>query len=125
MPAKSQTARVEQMAKASRKPIAGIPPVESGVKKPLGKRRTADTTFAARLRELEVGDTESRSKRLSGDTALAEAVASAKVDLDGSVTSSMRNAKTQMPGAEFATAVGEYRARNGDVIVTIAVTRTA
>lgn len=125
MPTKSIASQADQPGKGSRRVITCIPPVQSGVKKPLGKRRTADTTFAARLRELEVGDTESRSKRLSGDTALADAVASAKADLDSSVTSSMRNAKTQMPGAEFATAVGEYRARNGDVIVTIAVTRTA
>ena len=102
----------------------GKAPIDKAVPKPVGQRAPRSDSFAAQLRELEVGDTWSRSVRIPGEEAVAIRVTSTKEDLSNTMPGIIRNAKARLPNADFATAVGEFRSRDGDVIVTIAVTRT-
>lgn len=101
------------------------PPVDKGVRKPICQRAPRQDSTAAKLRELEVGETESRSVRLPGEGAVASVISQVQEDMRNSFAAIIRNAKARLPGAEFAVAGGEFRARDGDVIVTVAVTRTA
>lgn len=116
MPKKSNKRASDQVGKA---------PIDKAVPKPVGQRAPRSDSYAAQLRELEVGDTWSRSVRIPGQDAVAEAVTTTKEELSNSMPGIIRNAKARLPDVEFSTAVGEFRARDGDVIVTISVTRTA
>lgn len=116
------------MAKKSTKQAAdevGKAPIDKAVPKPVGQRAPRSDSYAQQLRDLEVGETRSRSVRIAGNQAIAELVAVTKEELSNSMPGIIRNAKARLPNADFATAVGEFRSRDGDVIVTIAVTRTA
>ena len=99
--------------------------VDKGVPKPAGQRQARPDTWAARLRELEVGDTESRSVRIPGEGAIASVITQTNEDLRNSFAAIIRNAKQRLPDAEFTVAAGDFRARDGDVVVTIAVTRVS
>ena len=116
------------MAKKSNKQApdqVGKAPIDKAVPKPVGQRAPRSDSYAKQLRELEVGETWSRSVRIPGHEAVAVRVTSAKEDLSNTMPGIIRNARVRLPNANFATAVGEFRSRDGDVIVTIAATRTA
>lgn len=103
----------------------GKAPIDKAVPKPVGQRAPRSDSYAQQLRDLEVGETWSRSVRIPGDEAVALRVTSTKEDISNTMPGIIRNARARLPNADFATAVGEFRSRDGDVIVTIAVTRTA
>jgi len=127
-PISNENQRIHDMAKQSSKQThdqVGKTRIDKAVPKPIGQRAPRSDSYAAQLRELEVGDTWSRSVRIPGHEAVSLRVISTKEDLSNTMPGIIRNAKSRLPNAEFSTAVGEFRARDGDVLVTIAVTRTA
>lgn len=99
-------------------------------KKPAVKSETATPmqrihpdSMLQKLLELEPGESESRSVRIAGETATAEAVREAISKFHRNYSTTVKRAKDRDPDREYKSATGEFRARDGDIIVTISITR--
>lgn len=88
-------------------------------------KRLHPESWTTRLVEMEVGDTESRSARLPGETSTWKVIQEEMDKLRRSLSSIVSKARSRLPGAQWTLASGEFRSSTGDVIVTIAVTRIA
>lgn len=86
-------------------------------------QRIHPDSMLQKLLELEPGESESRSIRISGMEATAEAVREAISKFHRTYSTTVKRAKDRDPEREYKSATGEFRARDGDIIVTLSITR--
>lgn len=92
------------------------------------KRQThkqAEDSFVQRLKALPIGGVESRSSRLEHPRTTVADIRSELQRLQNSVSPAIRRARKDVDGASYACTAGHFATRDGDVIATLAVTRTA
>jgi len=82
-----------------------------------------EDTLIARLSRLDVGESESLAERISGNQGVTFDQVSKSMN---SMTATLRSAGVKAgarTGYTFETTRGEFRAKNGDVIITAVATR--
>lgn len=84
-----------------------------------------EDTMIARLCRLDIGESEALAERITATIGVTFEQVSKSMN---SMTATLRNAGVKAnarTGFNFETTRGEFRAKNGDVIITAVITRTS
>lgn len=85
--------------------------------------RMVSGSLASRIALLEVGESESKVKRMDGDHATKAVIAETLVKLRNTVAAAVKRA-TDRTGNQYVVETGDVRTKSFDFLLVIAVTRT-
>lgn len=83
-----------------------------------------DDSFAKRVLSLDIGETESKTKRLDGDSATKAVMADTLTSMRNNVAAAVKRAADKT-GHKYVIETGDIRTRSYDFLMTVAITRVA
>lgn len=99
-----------------------VPPVESTVPAPRGRRTNPDS-FINQVAALDVDETASRTVRVKAEDTSWDAICQVREKSTQHLQNQISRARKKAPGSEFTSSVGDFRSRAGDVYIVVTVTR--